>query len=408
MNANGSERLHALDAARGFALLLGIVFHTTLSFLPSPPGIPMWIVMDNSRSIELSALFLTLHIFRMTTFFLLAGFFAHMSFHKKGAGGFIRDRLKRIGVPLIAGWPILFGSIVGVSIWAATVMAHGGPLPKPPAYPGFPAFPLTHLWFLYVLLLLYAATLIVRGAVALVDRGGRIRAFADRIVSALVRSPFGLVVLAAPLAATFILSPAWVQQVGIMTPDSSFVPNAAAAIGFFTAFGFGWLLHRQTELLEVWRRRWLGNLAAALACTIGAFSITGVAMLLHPAPHDATTALYAVLYTVAIWTWTFAFIGFAMRFLSNHSPVRRYIADASYWMYLVHIPIVMALQTALSEAPLPWQAKFPLILMATFAILFASYQLLVRHSFIGRVLNGPRESRSNRPVLPSLVQEPAE
>lgn len=342
MRETGSERLHALDAARGFALLLGIVFHTTLSFLPSPPGIPMWIVMDTSRSTALSVLFIVLHIFRMTTFFVLAGFFARMSFHKKGAGGFIRDRLKRIAVPLVVGWPILFASIVAMSIWGAKVMAHGGPLPKSPAYPGFPAFPLTHLWFLYVLLLLYAFTLCVRGAVALADRGGRLRALADAAVRRLIENPFGFVVLAAPLAATFILAPTWMQQIGIMTPDSSLVPNAFASVGFSTAFGLGWLLQRQTGLLEVWRRRWLLNLALALAFTALCLRITGPTLLLKPAPHDATTALYAVSYSFALWTWTFAFIGMALRFLARHSATRRYIADASYWLYLIHVPIVMA------------------------------------------------------------------
>ena len=36
---NSSHRLHALDAARGFALLLGIVLHATMSFftiIPAP------------------------------------------------------------------------------------------------------------------------------------------------------------------------------------------------------------------------------------------------------------------------------------------------------------------------------------------------------------------------------------
>jgi len=56
--------------------------------------------------------------------------------------------------------------------------------------------------------------------------------------------------------------------------------------------------------------------------------------------------------------------------------------------------------------PYPWFAKYPAVLVATFALLFASYQLLVRHTFIGRVLNGPRESRSTRPALPAM--EPAE
>src|SRR5476649_490281 len=129
MSTNSSERLHALDAARGFALLLGIVFHTTLSFLPSPAGVPIWIVMDNQRSFALAVLFHVTHIFRMTTFFVIAGFFAHMSFHKKGTRGFVLDRLKRIGVPLVVGQPILFALIVAATIWGAIVMAHGKPLP---------------------------------------------------------------------------------------------------------------------------------------------------------------------------------------------------------------------------------------------------------------------------------------
>lgn len=400
------ERLHALDAVRGFALLLGIVFHATVSFVATPNNIPIWIVMDNSRSVWMGVAFHVLHIFRMTTFFLVAGFFAHMSFHKKGMRGFIKDRLKRIGIPLVAGWPILFALIIAASIWGAMVMAHGGPMPPAPKYPGFPAFPLTHLWFLWVLLLLYAGTLIVRSLFAAVDRGGHLRAAADRVVRALVGSPFGFVVLAAPIAITFILVPQWLEWTGIMTPDSSLVPNAQAAVGFSTAFGFGWLLHRQVGLLEVWRRRWPLNLALAVALTLGSYAITGLMPVLTPAPHNATTAALAVLYALQIWTWTFAFIGLALRFLSNHSPVRRYIADSSYWLYLVHVPLVMALQVAVSQLPWPWFVKYPLVLAITFPILFATYQLFVRYTFIGAILNGRRESRSNRPALPTL--EPAE
>ncbi|HVY02264.1 MAG TPA: acyltransferase family protein, partial [Caulobacterales bacterium] len=90
------ERLHALDAVRGFALLLGVVFHATVSFIPGPQ---IWPVMDDQRDQWFGLAFFCLHTFRMTTFFLIAGFFAHMTFHKRGARGFIADRLKRIGVP---------------------------------------------------------------------------------------------------------------------------------------------------------------------------------------------------------------------------------------------------------------------------------------------------------------------
>jgi glucans biosynthesis protein C len=400
-----SERLHALDAARGFVLLLGIIFHATLSFLPTP--MPIWIVMDSSRSLALAVTFHVLHIFRMSTFFLLAGFFAHLSFHRKGLRGFVGDRLKRIGIPLLVGWPILFASIVAVTVWGAMVMAHGGPLPKPPAYPGFPAFPLTHLWFLYVLLLLYAAVLIVRGLVAAADPHERLRHAVDGVVRRMVENPFGFVLLAAPTAAVLYFTPPWLAWFGIMTPDASLVPNAGATMGFFTAFSFGWLVHRDIGLLDMWKRRWALNLALSIALTAAGFALIGIAPVLTPAPQDATTALYAVCFALSIWTWTLAVVGLALRFFSRYSPTRRYIADASYWLYLVHVPLVMALQVALSRLDWPWWVKFPLILAITFPLLFASYQLFVRYSFIGAILNGRRESprrrAAQRPALPEAT-----
>jgi glucan biosynthesis protein C len=130
--ANPPERLHALDAVRGMALMLGIVFHATMSFLPTQ--IPLWIVMDHERSQTLAVVFHVLHTFRMTTFFLIAGFFAHMMLQRKGTKGFIIDRLKRIGIPLVVGWPILFAAIIVVTIWGAMVSTGATlqNLPPPP------------------------------------------------------------------------------------------------------------------------------------------------------------------------------------------------------------------------------------------------------------------------------------
>ena len=66
----------------------------------------------------------------------------------------------------------------------------------------------------------------------------------------------------------------------------------------------------------------------------------------------------AICYALAIWTTTFAAIGLALRFLSGFSPTRRYLADASYWLYLIHLPILMALQVAVSHLDWPWPIKF--------------------------------------------------
>ena len=76
------------------------------------------------------------------------------------------------------------------------------------------------------------------------------------------------------------------------------------------------------------------------------------------------------------------------KFLSNYSAVRRYIADASYWIYLAHLPVVAASQVWVGHWPLHWGVKYPFILVASFAVLFLSYHFLVRPSFIGQLFNG--------------------
>ena len=249
------ERLHALDAVRGLALLLGVVLHATMSFVPTANR--FWIIQDIHPSTTLAVLFFAIHVFRMTTFFLIAGFFAHMSFHRLGPQGFIRDRLQRIAVPLLVGWPILFAVMVLVVLWAAG-FPNGGPLPGTRNWPPvLPRFPLTHLWFLYVLLVFYAAVLPLRSATVWLDRTGRIRAGVDRLIGLIMRSPLAPAILAVPIGIALMLDPTWIGWLGVRTPDQSLVVNLQAVVGFGTAFSFGWLLHRKIDLIKLLERHWL-------------------------------------------------------------------------------------------------------------------------------------------------------
>jgi peptidoglycan/LPS O-acetylase OafA/YrhL len=398
--APASERLHALDAVRGFALLLGIVLHATLSFVPAPTRI--WIIQDTHQGLALGLLFFAIHVFRMTTFFLMAGFFARMSFHRRGVSGFVRDRLQRIGLPLVIGWPIVFTPMALVVIWAAG-FPNGGPVPGVPRWPPvLPNFPLIHLWFLYVLLELYAATLLLRSAVVWLDASGAARAALDRLVARMMRNPLAPAVLAIPIGIAFSLDQRWISVMGVRTPDQSLVTNLQAWIGFGTAFGFGWLLHRQVDLLRILERRWLLNLLLALGLILISFVLVGVMTSAPGAPKlpisFATLRLVSViLYAPAIWISTFAVLGLALRFMSGFSPIRRYLADASYWLYLIHMPIMMALQVALSQRDWPGPLKFAIILAVALPPMLVSYHLLVRFTFIGVILNGRRATRR---VLP--------
>ena len=240
-----SERLHALDALRGFALLCGVVLHAAMSYLP---GFDVWPLLDRSTSTTLGVTFFVIHMFRMTAFFVIAGFFARLLVERRGVRAFVRNRSVRILVPLVVGWIVFFPMIAAAMWWGM-----GGQLPQPaagatPPAPPLLAFPLTHLWFLYVLTLLYAAALPLRGLVRSIDTGGHLRASIDAGLRAVVGGPWAAFVLGVPLAITFLeLDVAAVG--GIPTPDQSLIPNLPAAVAFSVGFLVGWLLHRQTTLL---------------------------------------------------------------------------------------------------------------------------------------------------------------
>lgn len=141
------KRLHHLDAARALLLLLGLPFHvaTKAIFESEPAAIAFQTspIIGGYASIT--------HIFRMFAFFMLAGYFAGMMRERKGTGEWVRERARRLGLPLLASVATL-----GVIQFQLQTMA----LHKPsPHFLGLP-IALDHLWFLIVLLgfcLCYAA-----------------------------------------------------------------------------------------------------------------------------------------------------------------------------------------------------------------------------------------------------------
>lgn len=125
---SSNERLHSLDAVRGFALLAGVVLHAAMAFLPGFAATG-WPITDNSPSVPLGVTFFVIHMFRMTTFFVIAGYFGHMLFHRLGARAFVRNRSLRIVVPLIVGWMVVFPAIAASFAWAVSRSTSGVSLP---------------------------------------------------------------------------------------------------------------------------------------------------------------------------------------------------------------------------------------------------------------------------------------
>lgn len=382
------DRLHGLDALRGGALLLGVVLHASLSYLPTP----IWLFPDDQTSPVASAIFFAIHLFRMTTFFLIAGLFAHLMLARKGTWAFVRDRLCRIASPLFGLWWVVFPAVIAVIVWKAAI-DNGGSIPTdgpPPPPLTLETFPLLHLWFLWVLLIFYAAFLLLRALFAVADRNGAVSRLAGRLTGVLI-GPWTPAVLAAPLALALWLTPDWIAFLGIPTPDKGFVPNAAALTAFGSAFGFGVLLDRRRELLGRIERLWPVFTVVALGVGTGAFVVSGGAQFsLAPLTDPSLKAAAACLYAFAVFASTMAVTALSLRFLSGYSAMRRYLADASYWIYIVHLPMVMAGQVLMLDAPLPWWGKLAVVTAGVLAVSLVSYELLVRHTFIGKGLNGRR------------------
>ena len=98
-SSSASSRRHDLDALRAFAMLLGIILHGIMSFIPGIGVI--WAVEDSHASAWYSVLLSFIHGWRMPLFFLVSGFFTAMLWRKRGLRELISHRFKRIFIPML-------------------------------------------------------------------------------------------------------------------------------------------------------------------------------------------------------------------------------------------------------------------------------------------------------------------
>ncbi len=388
------SRLDYLDATRAFALLLGVVFHAGLSFLPIFIG---WAVQDISTSLWIAVFGTISHSFRMELFYLLAGFFSRMTLGRRGLAEFMGSRALRIVIPFIVGWFILRPLIV--SGWIMGGASMRGDYEIWPSIMGgitelrqMTEGPLvgTHLWFLYYLVLITACVLTGRFLVRLLTgNSAKLPVQVDRVVTWLGSSRWTLLLVATPIAITLGYMNNW----GMDTPDKSLIPHVPVLLIYGGFFTLGWVLHRQPETLVTFSRITAGRIAAlvlSIVCVVMLMKIQGDPG--HP-NFQVARNIYHVGYAVMMWTLVWLTIGLFRHVFTRPSATVRYIADSSYWMYLIHLPVVVWLQVAVAEWEINWSLKLPFISLATIAIALLTYDLFVRSTWLGQLLNGRRRDR---------------
>jgi peptidoglycan/LPS O-acetylase OafA/YrhL len=406
-----NERLHSLDALRAIALLLGVFYHAALSFVPDQyDSWPFW---DSRESLTLHVFAYCSHMMRMTLFFLLAGLFARLALQRHGLLGFAKDRGRRIAILLFLAWPVLLTATTLI-VWLAPLVTHQPPrgealeptsllptllisgvlrglalvvygtidvVPRLPVAP-LPAFPLLHLWFLYLLLIFYAVAISAREIVKRLDTSARWFAPFDQVLHLALQSSAASVLLGAIPAALMFAGDYRLLE-GIPSPARSLLPNALAAVAFVTAFAVGWWTHRHPNVVLTWKSRRRINLSVAIAATCISYTLCK-----DGDPEGLARLVASFAYGVGTWAWSFAALGYAVRHLSARSRVLRYLADSSYWIYVVHLPVILALQVITTRLSLNPLFEFALIIAAALPTLLLSYQLLARRTFISTLLGG--------------------
>lgn len=433
-----NDRIIFLDNVRTMVVMFVVILHAACAYAEI---IPWWPVQEFPKELPYSVIILVFDLFCMPTLFFIAGYFAPASFRRNGAWGFIKTKLRRLGVPFV------FLSVFYVPIMS--YVGYRGRTEQPLGFFDYWLFQLStawkpkfvlldsvekaaphandfsqwHLWFitlLFLFFLAYAIAARIWPALAYPAKSPdatepskgatRLRA-AER--SAMGEVPVGLgetgfstdhgtqntgrvsrasrydttsrEVLAS-LLITGLVSTMLVSITNMAIPDWSW-----ANIG-------GYFLAQPTRLGTYCTLFWLGVLAAhrgwftrasfpgplwvwltvALILDMVFFAILEQFMkTMGPAPLPLAMANGA-LRSFACLAWLAVLLKIAQRWLKSPHALRAALSRSSYDIYLLHLPVVVGLQLVATTLPLDYFVKFLLIIVCATALCFFLSRELVQ------------------------------
>ncbi len=363
------DRYHYMDNLRALAMLAGIVFHASLAY--SPMLHFFWLTADtqSSKSIDVMAWFS--HLFRMPLFFLIAGFFAMLLIEKRGVVSLLGNRTKRVLIPLIIFLPLVLHAIGAGINWAGTHVEHQSPAlgfiyPMMQSDTGdSQPLNLAHLWFLYYLCFMYVLLIVLH----------QLKLFQFGWLKGLLKPWVLMVIFPLLLVPVFYSIPAPHPAPETLRP--LFWP-----FGFYGLFFLvGALLFKQQELIDQLSQYLYWLLAAGL----GSYIYFAYRM---PASDGNLLMAFSESITAVSMTWVCLIAG--KRWLNQPSKTFRYIADSSYWIYLIHMPVLFMIQYVLLDQDWNLWLELGLSILLTMVFGLLSYALFVRWSPIGWLLNGKR------------------
>jgi glucans biosynthesis protein C len=371
-----------MDALRASTMLLLVPVHAAAL-----------LAQNGHRGAWAMAVYWLVHVFRLPLFFAMSGFFLALLVGRKGMRETVRNRTVRIVAPLVLGLLTLAPLAIFAAAETGTVLVVGQGVPAGSPFTFEPNF----LWFLWYLLIIDCAaiSLFLAAPKLLKAAGLRMRALLERPV-------VGVALLATLTALVLWPNSTWIAA----PPVDTFVPELSVLLYYAIFFALGATLSVHRDLVgsasaSAWR--WAACAAATTVPAALLFTLHNSALGSRPEIHAAGLLVYAV----ATWASLMALIGLANRYVNRRRPALRYMADASYWIYLSHMPAAVVLVALLETTTLGVAPQFLLVTMGALAASLVTYPLLIRYTVVGRLLNG-RRRRGRQPVAvkPALKGAP--
>lgn len=364
--------MYALDFLRAFMMLLGIVLHglifePRLHFLNS-----QW----NLRLFALPAE--VIHTFRMPLFFCLSGLFSSLLMRKMGWRKFLVNRLNRIAVPFVLSL-LTVGLLTNVFYHTMALLNEGYDLPRALQtglslrYFRLQDFRPVHFWFLYYLLAFIPVMPAIHFCLRQVVCGHAIKALLKKYGPQ--QNRFAVLLLLSAFPTVFL----WLTHNDGNPTPRNFQLSLVNIIPYFYYFAFGWYLNRCQLNMAYFVPTARRFLAAAFAFTLLrmlAWSVLGRSYFL----------LIPLFYNLSLWCYIFGLLGLVQVYFNKPSALLQYVSDASYWIYLVHLPVIIFLKLFfIGSVSL---STFVLLLGLTLYLCLLSYNYMVRPTLVGKLLNG--------------------
>lgn len=374
MNQEEQPRLLYIDNLRAIIIIIVVMVHTAVTY----SGIGMWYYVENkdidiASTIFFGSFLCVAQSFDMSFLFMLAGYFIPFSFDVKGPDRFIKNRLFRLGIPLLFYIILIHPFAVKLAypnveiidffingIKSMSFFSWSGPL-----------------WFVFLLLLFTIIYMILRISIR----------------KTLPIVPFKINFISISILTLIITIPAFLIR--IMMPIGTAFMNLQFSFfsGYIVMFIIG-IIAKRLELFDnidyKTAKKWLIiSFSIGYACftslIIFGGSLSGETKILGGLTWQSFA--YALWESFSCVTISIGLIGIFQNRFNKQNRLQKLLSENYFGVYVFHAPILIAISVSLKWLVIYPLVKFILVAACTIVVSYLFTFFVRKIHFIKRIFS---------------------